>query len=109
MMRDGPVATARSGGDALGAHRGPGGIHRWPPKPPTELALRTARAPERPDRPGPARRRAGPPGVPGDPEGEPRRLVARFNMMSPLGGALLGQGRYAEAEPLVVPGYEGMK
>jgi len=26
-----------------------------------------------------------------------------------LGGALLGQGRYAEAEPLVVQGYEGMK
>jgi hypothetical protein len=34
---------------------------------------------------------------------------ARFNTMSQLGGALLGQGRYAEAEPLVVPGYEGMK
>jgi hypothetical protein len=29
--------------------------------------------------------------------------------MSLLGGALLGQGRYAEAEPLIVPGYEGMK
>ena len=29
--------------------------------------------------------------------------------MSLLGGALLGQGRYAEAEPLVVAGYEGMK
>jgi hypothetical protein len=29
--------------------------------------------------------------------------------MSQLGGAVLGQGRYAEAEPLVVPGYEGMK
>jgi hypothetical protein len=26
-----------------------------------------------------------------------------------LGGALLGQRRYAEAEPLVVEGYEGMK
>jgi tetratricopeptide (TPR) repeat protein/tRNA A-37 threonylcarbamoyl transferase component Bud32 len=34
---------------------------------------------------------------------------SRFNAMSLLGGALLGQGRYAEAEPLVVPGYEGMK
>jgi tetratricopeptide (TPR) repeat protein len=33
----------------------------------------------------------------------------RFNTMSQLGGALLGQRRYAEAEPLVVPGYEGMK
>jgi hypothetical protein len=29
--------------------------------------------------------------------------------MSLLGGALLGQGRYSEAEPLIVPGYEGMK
>ena len=29
--------------------------------------------------------------------------------MSLLGGSLLGQGRYAEAEPLVVQGYEGMK
>jgi hypothetical protein len=34
---------------------------------------------------------------------------SRFNTMSLLGEALLGQGRYAEAEPLVVPGYEGMK
>jgi hypothetical protein len=33
----------------------------------------------------------------------------RFNTMSQLGGALLGQGKYAEAEPLVVPGYEEMK
>ena len=33
----------------------------------------------------------------------------RYNAMSLLGGALLGQGRYAEAEPLIVPGYEGMK
>jgi tetratricopeptide (TPR) repeat protein len=32
----------------------------------------------------------------------------RFHMMSQLGGALLGQGRYAEAEPLVIGGYEGM-
>ena len=29
--------------------------------------------------------------------------------MSLLGGALLVQGRYAEAESLVVAGYEGMK
>jgi hypothetical protein len=29
--------------------------------------------------------------------------------MSLLGGALLGRGRYAEAEPLVVAGYRGMK
>jgi serine/threonine-protein kinase len=33
----------------------------------------------------------------------------RFNTMSMLGGALLGQGRYAEAEPFVVAGYEGLK
>jgi tetratricopeptide (TPR) repeat protein len=32
----------------------------------------------------------------------------RFHTMSQLGGALMGQGRYAAAEPLVVPGYEGM-
>jgi hypothetical protein len=29
--------------------------------------------------------------------------------MSLLGGALLGQGRYTDAESLVVPGYEGLK
>jgi tetratricopeptide (TPR) repeat protein len=34
---------------------------------------------------------------------------SRFHAMSLLGGALLGQGKYAEAEPLIVPGYEGMK
>jgi serine/threonine protein kinase/tetratricopeptide (TPR) repeat protein len=34
---------------------------------------------------------------------------SRFHAMSLLGGALLGQGNHAEAEPLVVPGYEGMK
>jgi tetratricopeptide (TPR) repeat protein/tRNA A-37 threonylcarbamoyl transferase component Bud32 len=33
----------------------------------------------------------------------------RFHTMSQLGGALLGQGRYAEAEPLTTQGYEGMK
>jgi tetratricopeptide (TPR) repeat protein len=32
-----------------------------------------------------------------------------FNTMSQLGGALLGQGRFAEASPLVVAGYEGLK
>jgi tetratricopeptide (TPR) repeat protein len=32
-----------------------------------------------------------------------------FNTRSQLGGALLGQGRCAEAEPLVVSGYEGLK
>ena len=34
---------------------------------------------------------------------------ARYDAMSLLGAALLGQGRYAEAEPLIVAGYEGMK
>jgi hypothetical protein len=33
----------------------------------------------------------------------------RFITMSRLGEALSGQGRYAEAEPLVVQGYEGLK
>ena len=33
----------------------------------------------------------------------------RFNSISQLGGALLGLGRFAEAEPLLVEGYEGMK
>jgi hypothetical protein len=33
----------------------------------------------------------------------------RYEAMSLLGEALLGQGHHAEAEPLIVPGYEGMK
>lgn len=32
-----------------------------------------------------------------------------FNTQSLLGGALLGQKKYAEAEPLLLKGYEGMK
>jgi hypothetical protein len=32
-----------------------------------------------------------------------------FNTRSLLGGSLLGQKRYAEAEPLIVAGYDGMK
>ena len=32
-----------------------------------------------------------------------------FNTKSMLGGALLGQKKYAEAEPLLLAGYEGMK
>ncbi|HQR06485.1 MAG TPA: serine/threonine-protein kinase [Gemmatales bacterium] len=32
-----------------------------------------------------------------------------FNMQSLLGGALLGQKKYAAAEPLLLKGYEGMK
>ncbi len=33
----------------------------------------------------------------------------RFNTMGQLGGALLGQGKFAEAELLIVQGYEGTK
>jgi tetratricopeptide (TPR) repeat protein len=33
----------------------------------------------------------------------------RYNMESLLGGALLGQKKYEEAEPLLISGYEGMK
>ena len=33
----------------------------------------------------------------------------RFNAMSMLGGSLLGQGKYFEAEPLILAGYEGLK
>jgi hypothetical protein len=33
----------------------------------------------------------------------------RFNAMSLLGGSLSGQKKYAEAEPLLIQGYEGMK
>jgi hypothetical protein len=32
-----------------------------------------------------------------------------FNTRSQLGGALLGQGKYAEAEPLILSGYERLK
>src|SRR5262249_26433634 len=32
-----------------------------------------------------------------------------FNTRSLLGGSLLGQKKYADAEPLIVAGYEGMK
>jgi hypothetical protein len=32
-----------------------------------------------------------------------------FNVRSQLGGALLGQGKSADAEPLLVQGYTGMK
>ena len=34
---------------------------------------------------------------------------SHFNALSLLGGALLGQGKPAEAEPLLVRGYEGMR
>jgi serine/threonine-protein kinase len=39
----------------------------------------------------------------GQPDGWPR-----FVTMSQLGGALLGQGRHADAEPLIVSGYQGL-
>jgi hypothetical protein len=32
-----------------------------------------------------------------------------FNTRSQLGGALLGQKKYADAEPLLLEGYQGMK
>ena len=32
-----------------------------------------------------------------------------FNTRSTLGGSLLGQKKFAEAEPLIVSGYEGLK
>ena len=32
-----------------------------------------------------------------------------FNTQSKLGGVLLGQKKYADAEPLLLQGYEGMK
>jgi len=32
-----------------------------------------------------------------------------FNTRSQLGGSLLGQNNYAEAEPLILAGYEGLK
>jgi hypothetical protein len=34
---------------------------------------------------------------------------SRFNAESILGASLLGQNKYAEAEPLLLSGYEGMK
>ncbi len=36
-------------------------------------------------------------------------LWSTFNTKSMLGGALLGQQKYAEAEPLLLAGYDGMK
>ena len=47
--------------------------------------------------------------VPGDPRESDPDDWRRFDAMSLLGGSLLGQGRYAEAEPLIVQVYEGMK
>jgi len=36
-------------------------------------------------------------------------LTCRTSNISLLGGALLGQKKYAEAEPQLLKGYEGMK
>jgi eukaryotic-like serine/threonine-protein kinase len=36
-------------------------------------------------------------------------VSSTFNTTSPLGGALLGQKKHADAEPLLLKGYEGMK
>ncbi len=41
------------------------------------------------------------------PDGHPEAAL-RFNSMSLLGGALAAQGRFAEAEPLLVDGYSGL-
>jgi tetratricopeptide (TPR) repeat protein len=41
--------------------------------------------------------------------GDPGSGWLVFDTQSMLGGALLGQKKYAEAEPLLVKGYEGMK
>ena len=51
---------------------------------------------------GPFRRQAGPPGSRTD-------AWQKFDTQSMLGGALLGQKKYADAEPLLLKGYEGMK
>jgi hypothetical protein len=40
--------------------------------------------------------------------GEPEAWTT-FNTQSLLGGALLGQQKYAEAEPLLRAGYQGLK
>jgi hypothetical protein len=47
--------------------------------------------------------------VPGHPREGPADEWSTFNTRSQLGGSLLGQKKYAEAEPLIVSGYEGMK
>jgi hypothetical protein len=42
-------------------------------------------------------------------DAEPPDAWTTFNTKSLLGGALLGQKKYADAEPLLLTGYEGMK
>ena len=47
--------------------------------------------------------------VPDDPREDPARRWTTFNTKSLLGASLLGQKKYAEAEPLLVAGYSGLK
>jgi hypothetical protein len=42
-------------------------------------------------------------------EKQQAELWTTFNTQSMLGGALLGQKKYADAEPLLLKGYEAMK
>jgi hypothetical protein len=49
------------------------------------------------------------PRVPGHPRKEGTDAWTTVNTKSLLGGALLGQKKYADAEPLLLAGYEGMK
>ena len=55
------------------------------------------------------RGRAHPAREPGHPREVQPDEWTTFNTRSLLGGSLLGQKKYAEAEPLIVAGYEGMK
>ena len=47
--------------------------------------------------------------MPGHPREAQPDAWSTFNTQSQLGGALLGQKKYADAEPLLRKGYEGMK
>jgi hypothetical protein len=40
---------------------------------------------------------------------EPKMMYNRFSAKSKLGGSLVGQKRYAEAEPYLLEGYQGLK
>ena len=69
----------------------------------------------RADRPGPPgaeevdRGRAAPPRVPGHPRADPARRVVHLQHQVNARRRLLGQERFADAEPLLLTGYEGMK
>ena len=47
--------------------------------------------------------------MPDDPPGKGTQQLDHIQHPSLLGGALLGQKKLAEAEPLLLKGYEGMK